>query len=166
MPRDCIGRVTRSSRPRSRPQPADDGAHRRRVRLLLAGMTIGLLIALAFLLVGRGGRPQTPEATLEAYYRAIGGKDTAAACELTSYAGAPLKGSDLTLCRSGLDAVVRDAASPDDLTKLRSAHVTRATVTGDRATVAGGDVTGVPAAYQVDITLVRVDGTWYVDTPE
>lgn len=100
--------------------------------------------------------------TAQAWLRALGDKDTSKACSLTAYGDQPLAGNDLVLCRSGFDAAVDALAGSGDLDKLRAAVVTGAQVNGDHATVRSDQVTGVPAAYQTDLSLVLVSGTWYV----
>ena len=66
----------------------------------------------------------TPEAAVTTFYRALGAKDTGAACALVAYNGIPLSGDDITLCRSGFDAIVTDIATPEELAALGSTSAT------------------------------------------
>ena len=107
----------------------------------------------------------SPQSAVETFLRALGAKDTATACSVVAYAGQPLAGDDVTLCRSGFDAVVAEG-TPTDLDALRSATVVAVSVSGDRATVRAEDLSGVPTAYRQPLALVRVGGQWYVDVPQ
>jgi len=62
-------------------------------------------------------------------------------------------------------AVVAQVAEADELAALRSTTVSGATVDGDHASVRADQMTGVPTAYRRDVSLVRVDGHWFIDTP-
>lgn len=137
-----------------------------RARLLRSVVVAGMLGV-----AGCSGAPaapggDSPEAAVSTFYRALGAKDSAAACAVVAYDGKPLSGDDITLCRSGFDVVVTQVASADELAALTQAHATGATVTGDRAVVGADQVTGVPAAYRQDVQLVRVGGRWYIESPE
>lgn len=107
----------------------------------------------------------SPQSAVETFFRALGAKDTATACSVVAYAGRPLAGDDVTLCRSGFDAVVAEG-TPADLDALRTATVGAVAVSGDHATVRAEDLSGVPTAYRQPLALVRVGGQWYVDVPQ
>ena len=61
---------------------------------------------------------ETPESTVAGFYRALGAKDSAAACALVAYDGKPLAGDDVLLCRSGFDTIITDVATPEELACL------------------------------------------------
>lgn len=147
---------TRVGRPRTRALAA--------VRLAAAVLlALSTTVAVGGCSSGPGG--ESPEAAVEAFYRALGAKDTAAACSVIAYSGKPLAGDDILLCRTGFDTVVEDVASPDELAAFASATVTGSTITGDTAVVHADQLTGVPAAYRDDVSLVRVAGRWYIESP-
>ena len=102
---------------------------------------------------------------MEAFYRALGAKDTTTACGLVAYSGIPLSGDDLVLCRSGFDAVVTQVATSEELGQLRTTTVTGATIDGARAQVRAEDITGLPAAYRQAVSLVLVGGRWFIESP-
>lgn len=108
--------------------------------------------------------PPGPEQTAQGFLRALGSKDTAAACSVVAFDGKPLGGDDVPLCRTGFDTMVNDVLPADELTRLREATVTGVRVEGDSATIAEGQVSGELTAYLGEIELVRVDGRWYVNT--
>lgn len=138
-----------------------------RARVVLLVVLLAVLALLGWAVLARRGSSVgagSPEAAVESFYHALGAKDTATACAMTAYAGHPLAGDDVTLCRSGFDAVVDQVASAEDLAALRALTVTGATVTGETATVTADQLSGAPAAYREDVALVRVDGHWFVET--
>ncbi len=139
-----------------------------RARLVLVVVLVLVAAGLGWLVLSRRPAPSgadTPQAAVETFYRALGGRDTATACAMSAYAGRPLAGDDLVLCRSGFDAVVAQVAEADELAALRSTTVSGASVDGDHASVRADQMTGVPTAYRRDVSLVRVDGHWFIDTP-
>lgn len=136
-----------------------------RATALAGGLAIVVLGGLTLAACSSDGGGTTPESTVEVFLHALGNKDTAGACAVVAYNRQPLAGDDITLCRSGFDAVVSQVATADELALLRKAQVTGSTITGDAAVVTADQQTGVPAAYKNDVTLVRVDGHWYIDTP-
>lgn len=127
----------------------------------------GLLAGVAAVLAVSCSAPPgaTPESALQTFLRALGASDPATACSVVAYGEQPLRGDDILLCRSAFETVVREVATPAELAALRGATVTAAVVTGDRAVVRPEMIAGVPAAYQQEVSLVRVDGAWYVVTP-
>ncbi|MBK6443099.1 MAG: hypothetical protein IPH27_07530 [Actinomycetales bacterium] len=158
--------------PRAR-APLSGRLPRPRGRIALRVRAVVLAVGLAGV-IGVGGLTacstpspgaDTPEAAVTTFYRALGAKDTGAACALVAYNGIPLSGDDITLCRSGFDAIVTDIATPEELAALGSTSATGSTVTGDTATVRADQLTGVPAAYREDVSLVRVAGRWYILSP-
>jgi len=108
---------------------------------------------------------ETPQSTVAAFYHALGAKDSAGACALVAYNGTPLAGNDVLLCQTGFDTIIKDVATPEELAGLTSASVTGAAVEGDNATIRADQLTGVPAAYREDVSLVRVGGRWYIESP-
>lgn len=125
----------------------------------------GVLLGLGLCVTGCSAPPgATPQGALQTFLRALGSGDTSTACSVVAYDEKPLQGDDILLCRSGFDAVVRDIATPTELAQLRAATVTEAIVTGDRAVVRADMITGVPAAYQQEVSLVRSAGAWYIVT--
>ena len=136
----------------------------RRVSALGAawGAVATLLSALALGACSTAGA--SPKQTVEDFYRALGRQDVTAACEVVSYAGKPLAGDDVTLCRSGFQAI-GELATPADLTALSAVTVPDLPASGDRAGVRADQLTGVPTAYRQDLTLVRIDGRWFIDSP-
>lgn len=136
----------------------------------LAVMAAALLLALAVGACAGGssgsstGAGSRPEATVEAFMHALGAKDPDTACAQLSFGGQPLSGLALDQCRLGLQKVLAAVQDPGDLGKLRSAKVTGAQVSGDKATVTKAQITGVPSGYQNDVDLVRIEGRWYIDS--
>ncbi len=111
---------------------------------------------------GCSSSPDTPEATLAAFLHALGEGDVEAACALVVYDKEPLQGDDLLLCQGGFRNVVEQVATEQELAQLRAAEVTGSAVSGDQATVLPEQIEGVPAAYELTVSLVRIDGTWFV----
>ncbi len=105
-----------------------------------------------------------PDQTAQDFLRALGSKDTTAACAVVAFDGKPLAGDDLLLCRTGYDSLVNDVIPPDELAQLRSATVTGVTVNGDTATIPDGQISADLADYLGQIGLVRVNERWYVNT--
>ena len=106
----------------------------------------------------------SPGEAVSAFMHALGNKNPDAACAQVSTGGARLQNSGLDQCKEGLQKVLDALNDPAEIAKLQSATVTGATVTGDKATVAKGQIVGVPDGYQNDIDLVRIDGRWYIDS--
>ncbi|MGB8381434.1 MAG: hypothetical protein WCG47_09315 [Dermatophilaceae bacterium] len=105
-----------------------------------------------------------PDQTAQDFLRALGAKDTAAACSVVAFDGQPLSGDDVLLCRTGYDTLVNEVIPADQLAQLRSATVTGVSVDGDTATIPDGQIPADLAAYLGDIGLVRVNQRWYVNT--
>ncbi len=160
--------------PRARDRQSSRRPPRPRGRIALRSRAVVFAVGLIEV-IGLGGLTacstsstlgaDTPEAAVSTFYRALGAKDTASACALVAYNGTPLAGDDVLLCRSGFDAIVKDIATPEELAALGSTSATGSTVTGDTATVRADQLTGVPAAYREDVSLVRVAGRWYIVSP-
>ncbi len=132
------------------------------------GPAVGLVLLVLLSLVAcsasaAGG--ETPQSTLAAFYHALGARDSAGACALVAYNGRPLAGNDVLLCQTGFDTIIKDVATPDELASLTTASVAGAAVDGDNATIIADQLTGVPAAYREDVSLVRVAGRWYIVSP-
>ena len=105
-----------------------------------------------------------PDQTAQDFLRALGAKDTAAACSVVAFDGQPLSGDDVLLCRTGYDTLVNEVIPADQLAQLRSATVTGVSVDGDTATIPDGQISADLAAYLGEIGLVRVNQRWYVNT--
>lgn len=106
----------------------------------------------------------SPTTTVEAFMHALGNKDSSAACSQVSTGGKALVGDAFAQCKVGLESVLGDITDPADLARLKAAKVTGAQVDGDKATVTKSQITNVPSGYENDIDLVRLDGTWYIDS--
>ena len=159
--------MPRARAPLSGRLPRPRGRIALRVRAVVLAVGLAGVIGVGGLTACSSPSPgaDTPEAAVTTFYRVLGAKDTGAACALVAYNGIPLSGDDITLCRSGFDAIVTDIATPEELAALGSTSATGSTVTGDTATVRADQLTGVPAAYREDVSLVRVAGRWYILSP-
>ncbi|HMT32889.1 MAG TPA: hypothetical protein PKC73_12430 [Dermatophilaceae bacterium] len=133
-------------------------------RALVVRSSGSLVMAVLIGLGGCSSSGGSPSQSVEAFYRALGRKDVAAACEVVSYGGKPLAGDDITLCRSGFQAI-GELATPADLSALASVSAPDIPTNGDHAGVLADQLTGVPTAYRQNLTLVRIDGRWYIDSP-
>ncbi len=134
---------------------------------MVAGVSVlalPVVLTLGACTTDRAAGGADPAQTVETFMHAVGAKDPAAACAVVSSDGQPLAGTPLAQCRLGLEKVLADVQDPGDLDKLKAAKVTGADVAGDRATVRKAQITGVPADYQNDIDLLRLDGRWYIDS--
>jgi len=137
----------------------------RRAALSLAGSALA-----GSALIGCSSAPAvatgsaSPTEAVTAFMHALGNKDSDAACAQVSTGGQRLQDSGLDQCKEGLQKVLAALNDPAEIGKLQSATVTGSTVTGDKATVAQGQIVGVPEGYQNDIDLVRIEGRWYVDS--
>jgi hypothetical protein len=107
-----------------------------------------------------------PTETVANFMHALGNKDAEAACAQVSTGGSPLDGAGLNQCKEGLDKVLAALNDPTEIAKLKSATVTGASVSGDKATVDKAQITNVPEGYQNDIDLVRINGRWYIDSKQ
>ncbi len=143
------------------------GLAQRAQRVRNAAALTGLIVVSGLAACSTSSTPgaDTPHAAVTMFYRALGAKDTAAACALVAYSGKPLAGDDILLCRSGFDAIVTDIATREELVALASTTAVGSTIDGDNATVRADQLTGVPAAYREDVSLVRVAGRWYIVSP-
>lgn len=106
----------------------------------------------------------SPGEAVTGFMHALGNKSSDAACAQVSTGGQRLQNAGLDQCKEGLQKVLDALNDPAEIAKLQSATVTGATVDGDKATVAKGQIVGVPDGYQNDIDLVRIDGRWYIDS--
>ncbi|MEO8830406.1 hypothetical protein [Lapillicoccus sp.] len=106
----------------------------------------------------------SPTTTVEAFMHALGNQDASAACSQVSTGGKALVGDAFAQCKVGLESVLGDITDPADLTRLKTAKVTGAQIDGDKATVTKSQISNVPSGYENDIDLVRLDGTWYIDS--
>lgn len=97
---------------------------------------------------------------------ALGAKDPDAACAQVSTGGKRLADTALSDCKEGLQKVLAEVSDPSEFTKLSSATVTGATINGDKATVTAAQISNVPAGYQNDVDLVKLDGRWYIDSKQ
>lgn len=132
----------------------------RRYAVLASAVGLAGLPCLAGCSAGADG----PDQTAQGFLRALGARDTAAACSVVAYDRKPLSGDDVALCRTGFDTLVNDVFSEEELARLRAATVTGVRVDGDTATVPEGQVSGELTAYLGEIALVRVENRWYVNT--
>ena len=108
----------------------------------------------------------TPPEAVSAFMHALGNKNSDAACSQVSTGGQPLTDAGYDQCKEGLEKVLADLDDPTEIAKLKSATVTGATVNGDKATVAKEQITNVPAGYENDIDLVKINGRWYIDSKQ
>ncbi len=140
------------------------------VSVRLATLAVGA--ALAVTLAGCSAAPDaaagsnSPTEAVVAFMHALGDKNSDAACAQVSTGGQPLTNAGLDQCKEGLQKVLADLNDPSEIAKLKSATVTGATVNGDKATVAKGQITNVPEGYQNDIDLVKINGRWYIDSKQ
>jgi hypothetical protein len=137
---------------------------RDRAGVAAVGLVLLVLLSLVACSASAAGG-ETPQSTLAAFYHALGARDSAGACALVAYNGRPLAGNDVLLCQTGFDTIIKDVATPDELASLTTASVAGAAVDGDNATISADQLTGVPAAYREDVSLVRVGGRWYIESP-
>ncbi len=134
--------------------------------------TLAVGVALAVTLAGCSTAPDaaagssSPREAVVAFMHALGDKNSDAACAQVSTGGQPLTNAGLDQCKEGLQKVLADLNDPSEIAKLKSATVTGATVNGDKATVAKGQITNVPEGYQNDIDLVKINGRWYIDSKQ
>ncbi|MGV1009464.1 MAG: hypothetical protein ACOYBY_12745 [Dermatophilaceae bacterium] len=105
-----------------------------------------------------------PDQTAQDFLRALGSKDTTAACAVVAFDGTPLSGTDVDLCRTGYDTLVNEVIPQATLDELRNSTVSGVSVDGDTATIPDGQISAEVASYIGEIGLVRVNGRWYVDT--
>ena len=108
----------------------------------------------------------SPTEAVAAFMHALGDKDSDAACSQVSTGGRALTDAGFDQCKEGLKKVLADLNDPAEIAKLKSALVTGATVNGDKATVAKEQITNVPAGYENDIDLVKINGRWYIDSKQ
>jgi limonene-1,2-epoxide hydrolase len=125
-----------------------------------------------FLLAGCSTAPDvavgsaSPTEAVAAFMHALGAKNSDAACAQVSTAGQPLTNAGFDQCKEGLEKVLADLDDPNEIAQLKSATVTGAAVTGDKATVSKTQITNVPDGYQNDIDLVKINGRWYIDSKQ
>src|SRR4051812_37975041 len=136
----------------------------------LPALTLGAVPAVA--LAGCSTSPgaatgsTSPGDAVAAFMHALGDKNSDAACAQVSTGGQPLTNAGPDPCKEGLQKVLAQLDDPAEIAKLKSAAVTGATVNGDQATVAKGQITNVPDGYQNDIDLVKINGRWYIDSKQ
>ncbi len=128
--------------------------------LLTGGVALGACSTTADIASGSA----SPGEAVVAFMHALGNKSSDAACAQVSTGGQRLQDAGLNQCKEGLEKVLDALNDPAEIAKLQSATVTGATITGNTATVAKGQIVGVPDGYQNDIDLVRIDGRWYIDS--
>ena len=108
----------------------------------------------------------SPAEAVATFMHALGDKNSDAACSQVSTGGQPLTNAGYDQCKEGLEKVLADLDDPAEVAKLKAATVTGATVNGDKATVAKEEITNVPAGYENDIDLVKINGRWYIDSKQ
>jgi hypothetical protein len=108
----------------------------------------------------------SPAEAVATFMHALGDKNSDAACSQVSTGGQPLTNAGYDQCKEGLEKVLADLDDPAEIAKLKAATVTGATVNGDTATVAKEQITNVPAGYENDIDLVKINGRWYIDSKQ
>ena len=108
----------------------------------------------------------SPAEAVATFMHALGDKNSDAACSQVSTGGQPLTNAGYDQCKEGLEKVLADLNDPGEIAKLKSATVTGASVNGDKATVTKEQITNVPAGYENDIDLVKINGRWYIDSKQ
>ena len=108
----------------------------------------------------------SPAEAVATFMHALGDKNSDAACSQVSTGGQPLTNAGYDQCKEGLEKVLADLDDPAEIAKLKAATVTGAMVNGDKATVAKEQITNVPAGYENDIDLVKINGRWYIDSKQ
>ena len=108
----------------------------------------------------------SPAEAVASFMHALGDKNSDAACSQVSTGGQPLTNAGYDQCKEGLEKVLADLNDPGEIAKLKSATVTGASVNGDKATVTKEQITNVPAGYENDIDLVKINGRWYIDSKQ
>ena len=108
----------------------------------------------------------SPSEAVASFMHALGDKNSDAACAQVSTGGQPLTKAGLDQCKEGLEKVLADLNDPDEIAQLKTASVTGATVSGDKATVSKAQITNVPDGFQNDIDLVKLNGRWYIDSKQ
>jgi hypothetical protein len=135
-------------------------------------LAAAVAVAAALLLTGCTRGPDvaagstSPTEAVAAFMHALGQKDSDAACSQVSTGGQPLTNAGYDQCKEGLKKVLTDLNDPAEIAKLKAATVTGATVNGDKATVSKDQITNVPAGYENDIDLVKINGRWYIDSKQ
>ena len=108
----------------------------------------------------------SPTEAVAAFMHALGDKSSDAACSQVSTGAQPLTDAGFDQCKEGLEKVLADLNDPDEIAQLKTASVTGATVSGDKATVSKAQITNVPDGFQNDIDLVKLNGRWYIDSKQ
>jgi hypothetical protein len=108
----------------------------------------------------------SPAEAVAAFMHALGAKNADAACSQVSTGGKPLSNAGYDQCKEGLQKVLAALDDPAEIAKLKSATVSGATVNGDKATVTKEQISNVPAGYENDIDLVKINGRWYIDSKQ
>lgn len=140
--------------------------------VLVPVKALAVAAALTFALAGCTRGPDiaagsaSPAEAVATFMHALGNKNSDAACSQVSTGGQPLTNAGYDQCKEGLEKVLADLDDPTEIAKLKSATVTGATVNGDKATVAKEQITNVPAGYENDIDLVKINGRWYIDSKQ
>ena len=133
---------------------------------------LAVAAALTFALAGCTRGPDiaagstSPAEAVATFMHALGNKNSDAACSQVSTGGQPLTNAGYDQCKEGLEKVLADLDDPTEIAKLKSATVTGATVNGDKATVTKDQITNVPAGYENDIDLLKINGRWYIDSKQ
>lgn len=133
---------------------------------------LAVATALTLLLVGCTRGPDvaagstSPTDAVAAFMHALGDKNSDAACSQVSTGGQPLTNAGFDQCKEGLEKVLADLDDPNELAQLKSAQVTGAAVNGDKATVSKEQIRNVPAGFENDIDLVKINGRWYIDSKQ
>jgi limonene-1,2-epoxide hydrolase len=130
------------------------------------------LAALTLVLAGCTRAPDvavgsaSPAEAVATFMHALGQKNADAACSQVSTGGRPLTNAGYDQCKEGLQKVLAALDDPAEIAKLKSATVSGATVNGDKATVTKEQISNVPAGYENDIDLVKINGRWYIDSKQ
>ena len=130
------------------------------------------LAALTLVLAGCTRAPDvavgsaSPAEAVATFMHALGQKNADAACSQVSTGGQPLTNAGYDQCKEGLQKVLAALDDPAEIAKLKSATVSGATVNGDKATVTKEQISNVPAGYENDIDLVKINGRWYIDSKQ
>ena len=137
-----------------------------RLRVLAVSAALAMAVAGCSSSPDAAAGSASPTEAVAAFMHALGDKSSDTACSQVSTGGQPLTDAGFDQCKEGLEKVLADLNDPDEIAQLKTASVTGATVTGDKATVSKAQITNVPDGFQNDIDLVKLNGRWYIDSKQ